>query len=126
MADMEAVAQALVDAHNLSNSDINVQLLFHQYDILRGGNDHDLTDSDLQLHIINSIHSGSWDVVLVAPPCETWSRVLFSNSRGPRPQRNRKHPWGIPQENGQLSDKIIAANNLLFFCSHASHLCGYP
>ncbi|CAE8719608.1 unnamed protein product [Polarella glacialis] len=42
------------------------------------------------------ITAGVYDYVLMSPPCNSWTRVLFANRRGPSPVRSAQHPWGFP------------------------------
>lgn len=35
---------------------------------------------------------------MFSPPCGTWSRANWANDDGPKPCRNRRHPWGIPHQ----------------------------
>ena len=37
-----------------------------------------------------------YDVLIAAPPCDQFSRALFSNGAGPRPIRNAAYPRGLP------------------------------
>lgn len=67
-----------------------------EIDILVGGSEHDLLSSDAQEAIMARISAGDYDIVILSPPCSTWSRARFSDKPGPGPVRNRQHPWGIP------------------------------
>ena len=42
------------------------------------------------------IAAGDYDIIVMSPPCATWSRARLSGKPGPGPVRNRDHPWGIP------------------------------
>ena len=67
-----------------------------EIDILIGGSEHDLLDSDAQEAIMARITAGDYDIIILSPPCATWSRARWSDGPGPAPVWNREHPWGIP------------------------------
>ena len=46
----------------------------------------------------------------MTPPCNTHSRALVANRTGPRPMRDKAHPWGFPWFTGRLLDKCNKAN----------------
>ena len=66
-----------------------------EVDILRNS-DHDLTKSDKRRYYLDHIKSGTWDVVITSPPCDTFSRAKYANLLGPRPTRSLEHPRGLP------------------------------
>ena len=67
-----------------------------EIDILIKGNAHDILDKEVQEKIMSKIAAGDYDIVVLSPPCATWSRARWSNGDGPGPVRNRRYPWGIP------------------------------
>ena len=46
---------------------------------------------------MEQIQSGIYDVVLVTPPCSTFTRARSANKRGPPPIRSKQHPKGYPR-----------------------------
>ena len=114
-ADMEAVAQELVHITNNNGCGIHLNLTFDQWDVLRGGDSHDLTDIDLQRRLKGKVMSGDYDIIILSPPCESWSRVLFANNLGPAPRRSRRHPWGVWSRSIYHRKKISLANMLIEF-----------
>ena len=56
--------------------------------------EHDLMDDEVWAGIVATIPD--YDVVVVSPPCNTWTRVVFQPD-GPTPVRDRAHPWGLPK-----------------------------
>ena len=112
---MKEVLERLVYTHNDSSSVLKFHLVLEEVDVLRGGAAHDLSRASIRSHYINSVKDGDWDLVLCAPPCETWSRVLFKNRLGPSPGRSRRHPWGIPAPGSSTLKKIRIANTLIRF-----------
>ena len=57
---------------------------------------HDVTDPALWGSIMQKIQGEEFDVVIITPPCSTWSRVRFANQNGPKPVRDFTWPWGYP------------------------------
>ena len=78
-----------------------IKLQLKEFDIERQS-DHDLTNQDLWSEIFTLIESGNW-VVIVSPPCNTFSRARFQFLRhpGPKPVRNRTWPRGFPWLSGR-------------------------
>eukprot|EP00972_Heterocapsa_arctica_P090361 13329281-Heterocapsa_arctica.AAC.1 len=42
------------------------------------------------------ISAGFYDIIIVAPPCNTFTRAVFANNLGPRPVRDLAWPDGFP------------------------------
>ena len=84
-------------------------------DILRHGSDDDLLDLERQQNFLESIDRGEWDLVIATPPCNTFSRAVFSKSPGPRPRRDVMWPWGFPWLKKEDRVKVDEANNLVTF-----------
>ena len=61
-------------------------------------NDQDLSSPAIWESITQQLKEGLVDVVLLSPPCNTFSRARFQwkRSPGPRPVRNASFPWGFP------------------------------
>ncbi|CAE8725125.1 unnamed protein product [Polarella glacialis] len=72
-----------------------VLLVFEEWDILRG-DEFDLSKKTVQENLNAKITAGVYDYVLMSPPCNSWTRVLFANRWGPSPVRSAQHPWGFP------------------------------
>eukprot|EP00974_Lingulodinium_polyedra_P086203 8349896-Lingulodinium_polyedra.AAC.1 len=64
-----------------------MELVVHEADIFRDATQ-DLLASDVQQEHIEAIQAGSYHVVFCTPPCGSWSRANWANSRGPRPCRS--------------------------------------
>lgn len=73
-----------------------IGLIVDEIDILIGGKEHDLLDRSSQDALMARIESGDYDVIILSPPCGTWSRANYSGLPGPKPVRGRSHPWGFP------------------------------
>ena len=50
-----------------------------EVDILNGGSEHDLLDEDCQRHWMARVESADFDIVVLSPPCGTWSRANYSS-----------------------------------------------
>ena len=61
-----------------------IGLLINEVDILVGGSDHDLLDKGAQERLLAEIGSGDYDVIILSPPCGTWSRANCSSQPGPK------------------------------------------
>ena len=87
-----------------------IKLQLKEFDIERQS-DHDLTNQDLWSEIFTLIESGNW-VVIVSPPCNTFSRARFQFLRhpGPKPVRNRTWPRGFPWLSGRDRVAVDEAN----------------
>ena len=85
-----------------------IGLRMYEGDILVGGSDHDLLDKASQDKWMARIESGDFDVVILSPPCGSWSRANYSDKPGPQPVRSREHPWGKP---GLLHRDQLRARN---------------
>ena len=72
-----------------------IRLVMDEFDVLRSEG-HDLTDGKTWEEIMERIESGLYHTVLMAPPCEDFSRAKFSLMPGPPPARSKEHPRGYP------------------------------
>ena len=72
-----------------------VQCTVHEVDI-QNSPEWDLTKGAVQQSLLQRIRQEEFDVVLITPPCSTWSRVRGANCRGPPAIRSRGYPWGFP------------------------------
>eukprot|EP00972_Heterocapsa_arctica_P089910 13263499-Heterocapsa_arctica.AAC.1 len=58
--------------------------------------DHDLTSDSLWERLLRDIKSGEIDAVWFGTPCTTFSKARELPG-GPRPLRDRLHPYGFPK-----------------------------
>ena len=63
---------------------------------------------------LQQIRDGSWDVVIVTPPCNTFSRVRFVQP-GPKPVRSRLYPLGFPWLSDNLLELARQGNQFIDF-----------
>ena len=71
------------------------------------------------------IERGDFDLVLVAPPCSTFSRALFADLSDTNPLRNYQYPRGLPQLSGSNLKRISEANKLVDFSIQALAAVAY-
>ena len=91
-----------------------LELDFVALDILRSEG-HDLLDEQLRDSLIEKVTMGAFDIVICTPPCNTFSRLPWSNGRGPRPLRSQQWPRGFPWLRGRNRIKIEEANIFVDF-----------
>eukprot|EP00435_Cladocopium_sp_Y103_P038160 s256_g10.t1 len=87
-----------------------------EFDIERSP-DHDLTDETLWERIFNRLKEGDW-VLIVSPPCNTFSRARFQHQQhpGPKPLRTRTWPKGFPWLSAANKKKVEEANLFVLRC----------
>ena len=114
-ADIGDCLRCLVSDWNASHPNLQVQLDLVELDTLRGGKDHNLLCEQLQDAIFAQIDSGEFDLVLMAPPCNTFSRAVFSRHPGPQPIRD--HTWllGFPNLGSVERARAEEGNSLAWF-----------
>ena len=86
-----------------------------EIDILQGGAKHDLTKPSVQGKLLAQIDERYWDALFTSPPCDTFSRVKFSNRWGPRPTRTFAAPRGLPNLTAVETRRNRLANSLTDF-----------
>ena len=91
-----------------------IQCRVHEIDILNSP-DWDLSIGAVQQGLLDRINKGEFDVVLVTPPCSTWSRVRGANCRGPPAIRSRAYPWGFPWLSARHHKDADLGNILVIF-----------
>eukprot|EP00435_Cladocopium_sp_Y103_P057006 s1874_g19.t1 len=72
---------------------------------LQRSDDHDMANEDKWNELVEKIKAGLFYLILMSPPCSTWSRAVWANKLGPRPVRSREYPLGFPWLVGELRDK---------------------
>ena len=117
-SDMHAVATRLVQRWG-QKLGVKITLVFEDYDILRGGEDEDLLNPELQQALLDKILQGNYDLLILAPPCTSWSRALFNGRPGPRPVRDRVNPMGRRTLQGVQRHKAETGNAHIIFALKA-------
>ena len=74
---------------------LSVPARLEEVDLARS-DDADLSNTALQDDYLGRLAAGEWDFLAVSPPCNLWSRVVWTNRRGPSPLRSAQYPWGFP------------------------------
>ena len=74
---------------------------------------HDLAKQAVKAGWMQQIQSGIYDVVLVTPPCSTFTRARCANKRGPPPIRSKQHPKGFPWLREELRKQAELGNRLV-------------
>ena len=99
-----------------------VRLELHEFDIERSPQ-HDLTDSSLWDRIYSLLKEGHV-VLIVSPPCNTFSRARFQFRQhpGPKPLRTRTWPRGFPWLSAANRAKVDEANTFVDRCIKACHI----
>ena len=91
----------------------------HDVDIHVGGTAHDLLDVSVQEEYIAQILAGEYDVVILSPPCGSWSRANWANDDGPPPCRDRFSPWGFAHNSAGQRRRAEAGNEFVHFSIRA-------
>ena len=84
----------------------------------------DLSKATIRAGWIHKIRSGEYNVVLITPPCSTFTRARCANKRGPPPLRSKQHPRGFPWLKSELMKQAELGNQLSDFmvdCYLAAH-----
>eukprot|EP00435_Cladocopium_sp_Y103_P054310 s357_g17.t1 len=94
----------------------NFELVLMEFDIERSP-DHVLTDDALWEKIYSLLKEGGW-VLIVSPPCNTFSRARFRFQQhpGPKPLRTRTWPKGFPWLSKRDREKVEEANLFVERC----------
>ena len=61
------------------------------------------------------MREGEFDIVILTPPCASWTRALFSHKPGPAPCRDAKHPWGFPNALRSVRERARKGNEFVHF-----------
>ena len=91
--------QRKCDVAHFLHLSLKDELTIKEVDICRDGTD--VLDEASWQSMIDSISAGAWDVLIITPPCSTWSRVRWANKMGPPPVRSRQWVWGFPWLEGR-------------------------
>ena len=96
-----SIASELKTLCTQSGTGLNVE----EIDIYNGGSSMDLLDSTIQSQLEARIKDAQFDVVIISPPCSTWSRANCKpppggrpDPRFPKPCRSKQYPWGFPND----------------------------
>ena len=97
-------------------------LVLDEFDILRG-EDQDLTQDNTWERLKSKLEHGFYDAVIVAPPCNTFSRARHNKSHpGPKPLRSLAYLKGFPWLKQTDAAKVEQANVLVLRSFEACRL----
>ena len=74
---------------------------------------HNVLHDDTWSKIMQRITNSEFSAIVMAPPCSTWSRAVWSNKHGPQPVRSSQYPFGFPWLTGQQKIKAEAGTQLV-------------
>ena len=94
-------------------------LAFFDVDIHVGGSAHNLLDDQVQEDYMSRILEGEYDVVILSPPCGSWSRANWANNDGPAPCRDRDSPWGFKHNRAGQQKRAELGNAFVHFSIRA-------
>ena len=94
------------------------QVEIREVDIERSNQD-DLSSSSLWDELFGLVSEGAFDVVVMSPPCNSFSRARQTYP-GPRPVRSAGYPWGFPWLSNANKEFVECHN---FFIRKTSQLC---
>ena len=94
----------------------NWELIMEEFDLLRPGSNNDLSIPSVQKQWMEKL--AGFQLVLNTPPCSSFSRAVWANSRGPCPVRSSRFPQGFPWLSKELQVKAELGNSLLQFMWH--------
>ena len=81
----------------------------------------DLLDPAIWESLVAEITNGEWDVIMLSPPCSTWSRARFrySGKFGAKPLRNSTYVWGFPWLESSQRELADRGNFFIQQCARA-------
>ena len=113
------VASFLQQAHDAGR----IKLTLKEFDI-EISPEHDLTNLSIWEDIWNTLKEGGW-MLIVSPPCNTFSRARFhfQDWPGPRPLRNINWPRGFPWLSQHHKAVVEEANMFVDRCIQSCIIC---
>ncbi|OLP90151.1 hypothetical protein AK812_SmicGene28324 [Symbiodinium microadriaticum] len=111
------------EAKNGKGTTGRYNLVMREVDIKRDATS-DLLDSANWNKIFTEITAGEWDVLLLSPPCSTWSRARFryAGKFGAKPLRNSAYVWGFPWLEASQRELADRGNFFIHQCIRAVQL----
>ena len=123
-ADFGNALRSVVETWNDDASAVRISLHLEEIDTLRGGLAHDLLKEPARTDILRRIRAGEFDLVMVAPPCNTFSRAVFREGAGPKPVRSKQWPDGFPWLEGDARVRAEEGSVLTAFATQALAAAG--
>ena len=96
------------------------QLEIDEWDVRREPSS-DLSSAQSWDHILHKIRAEHYDVVMLSPPCGSYSRARHRSlgKGGPVPLRSSMYPWGFPWLSASNGAKVQLANFFVKCCLQA-------
>ena len=109
--------------HRIGKSE-HFDIHVREVDIERNDTD-DLRQQNLWDELWEEIQKDFWDVVLLTPPCNSFSRARCNSEGFPGPPavRNFHHPWGFPWLFGSNKTLVEDHNYMVMQCFETIRLC---
>ena len=98
-----------------SNQHEEFDIEVEEWDIANG-DAFDLLNEHNHSSLMARLQAGEFAMVVMSPPCGTWSRAPWANQFGPRPLRSFGEPWGFPWLEGPRLKKVANSNIFIRFC----------
>ena len=73
----------------------------------------DVLSDSFWLRLLNQVRRHEFNIIVMSPPCSTFSRATFANRAGPPPLRNPDWPEGFPWLSGALKVKAETGTALV-------------
>ena len=111
-ADIGACLGAIIAEFNASiDFDFKASLAYDHYAMLQPV----AMPPAMRSSLLGAVSSARYDVVVVCPPYDTFSRSVFSSWPGPKPLRDAQSPLGFGQLDANQQRRVTVANELLTF-----------
>ena len=95
-----------------------------EVDLLRSGGaaHNNVLDEQFWASLKQRMRSAEWSVLVITPPCNTFSRARYANRNGPRPLRSKGWPWGFPWLEGHNLEACQLGNKFVIMTYEAADL----
>ena len=88
---------------------LGILLIMKNIDLKRDKS-HDVTSQPFWQEIMTGLEAKEFDVLIITPPCNEWSRAKFSSHPGPKPGRTKQWPRGFPWLSPKQRPRITESN----------------
>ena len=75
-----------------------------------------LGDTEIQDKYLREVRNGQFHLTIMSPPCSSWTRIVWTNTLGPRPCRSRECPWGFEWAKRAAFNRAREGNAHILFC----------